>query len=251
MQLLGHLASASTRFSALLREASPAIDAGAVPAVPGCPGWDLTDLAAHLGGVHRWALDALDAGDPARPPAERAPSAPAGSEDLCAWFEEGAEAIRSALGDADPGQPCWGFGPKPRTASFWQRRVPHETTLHAWDAARALGHADPLDPELAADGVDEVVTMFVPRQVRLSRLEPAEVSVELRATDAPGWGPWLLAPAGEVPDAPDAVVSAPAATLLLLLWRREPFDAVAGDGGVTVGGDAGAVRTVLALPLTP
>ena len=94
-----------------------------------------------------------------------------------------------------------GFGPKPRTASFWQRRMPHETTLHAWDAARALGYADPLDRELAADGVDEVVTIFVPRQVRLGRLEPAAVSVELRATDAPGWGPWRLAPAGVVPDA--------------------------------------------------
>src|SRR4051812_24829314 len=233
MELLGHLATASTRFAALLREASSAIDPRRAPAVPACPGWDLADLAVHLGGVHRWALDALTAADPTRPPAERAPFAPADSAGLVAWFEEGADELLAALSTTDPAAPCWGFGPHPRTAAFWQRRTPHETTLHTLDAAQALGRSEPLAPQFAADGVDEVVRMFVPRQVRLGRLEPLDRHVELRADDVQGWGPWHLGPSVAEPKAPDAVVSAPAATLLLLLWRRERLDAA----GVVLAGD--------------
>ena len=43
------------------------------------------------------------------------------------------------------------------------------------------------------------------------------------------------------------MVDASAETLLLLLWRRLPLDAA----GVRVAGDAAAVRSILALPLTP
>ena len=124
--------------------------------------------------------------------------------------------------------------------------MPHETTLHAWDAHSALGQELPLDRDLALDGVDEVVTMFVPRQVRLGRLVPPPHVVELRAADAPSdIGPWRLFDGDG--SAPDAVVAAPAATLLLLLWRRVP---VAADA-VTVDGDGAAARQVLAAPLTP
>ena len=38
--------------------------------------------------------------------------------------------------------------------------------MHRWDLGAALGR-DRLPERLAADGVDEVVTMFFPRQVRL------------------------------------------------------------------------------------
>jgi MDMPI C-terminal domain len=88
--------------------------------------------------------------------------------------------------------------------------------------------------------------MFVPRQVRLGRLVPSPHVVELRATDAgPDTGPWQLFD-GEG-RAPDAVVAAPAATLLLLLWRRIPVMTDA----VVVDGDEAAAREVLAAPLTP
>ena len=48
-------------------------------------------------------------------------------------------------------------------------------------------------------------------------------------------------------EAADAVVAAPAAALLLLLWRRVPVTTDA----VTVDGSDAVVRELLAAPLTP
>ena len=232
---LDHLDAAVAAFAAALR-------ADAQRPVPGCPGWDVAALAGHLGGVHRWALEAIADGRPG----EQSDAGPEDPRQLVPWFAEGAAALTKALRAADPAAPCWTFGPPPRTVAFWLRRMPHETTLHAWDAHAALGEGLPLDRDLALDGIDEVVTMFVPRQLRLGRLVAPPHSVELRAADAPpGAGPWQLF--GREGAAPDAVVTAPAATLLLLLWKRVSFDAV----DVTVEGDGAAARGVLSVALTP
>jgi uncharacterized protein (TIGR03083 family) len=232
---LEHLDAAVAAFAAALEG-----DVGRP--VPGCPGWDVAALAGHLGGIHRWAGAAL-AGERPGEPDEVGPADPG---ELRAWFAEGAAALTAALRSTDPDAPCWTFGPPPRTAAFWLRRMPHETTLHAWDAHAALGAELPLDRDLALDGVDEVVTMFVPRQVRLGRLVPPPHVVELRATDAPpGTGSWRLF--GGEDAAPDAVVTGPPATLLLLLWKRlAPF-----PEGITVDGDEDAALGVLSAALTP
>ncbi len=242
-----HLEAAAARFSAVLEEG----DLGA--AVPSCPGWDLSALASHLGGVHRWARSALT-----QPrPDEQSDDGPGPGVDLRAWFDDGARALVATLRGTDPATECWTFGPRPRTAAFWFRRQAHETAMHAWDAARARTDTPPLfdldlDPDLALDGVDELVTMFVPRQIRLGRLAPLQDVVELGVVDAPEATTWRLAPtgpaAGDAPGRePDAVVSAPATTLLLLLWRRVPLD----TPGVRVTGDVDTVRALLASPLTP
>ena len=44
-----HLSEEVERFAALLETAPPEL------AVPSCPGWNVADLALHLGTVHRWA----------------------------------------------------------------------------------------------------------------------------------------------------------------------------------------------------
>jgi hypothetical protein len=117
--------------------------------------------------------------------------------------------------------------------------------MHARDAEEATRRRrTPLDPELVVDGIDEILTMFLPRQVRLGRLDPPAKIVELVPVDADG-GPFRLAPAGDGEVV--GVVRAPAETLLLLLWRRERVDAP----GIEVDGDLDRVRSLFALPLTP
>jgi uncharacterized protein (TIGR03083 family) len=229
---LAHLTAAAERFSA-------ALTGDLAAPVPSCPGWDLRSLAAHLGGVHRWARSALT-----QPrPDEHSDDRPEPGVDLRPWFDEGAQELIGTLRRTDPATACWTFGPRPGTAAFWFRRQAHETAMHAWDAEHALrDDVTPFPLDLAVDGVDEVVTMFVPRQIRLGRLAPPAQGVELRAPDADGTRAWRLGDRG-----PDAVLSAPAETLLLLLWRRLRPDAAQ----VAISGDEAAVRALLSAPLTP
>ena len=51
--------------------------------------------------------------------------------------------------------------------------------MHAWDIWAAVGRDVGYDEVLALDGIDEVVTMFVPRQVRLGRIGPLTRSLAM------------------------------------------------------------------------
>ena len=116
---------------------------------------------------------------------------------------------------------------------------------HGWtltDLAHHLGTTDPLDPALALDGVDEVVTVMFPRQVRLGRTARPSAALGLTATEG---GDWVLAGDGE-PE-PAATVSGPAEALFLLLWHRIDL----GDPRLTVAGSRATAAAVLAAALTP
>jgi uncharacterized protein (TIGR03083 family) len=181
--------------------------------VPSCPGWRLRDLAHHLGNVHAWAERATRQPTPPEEPTE----APQGRDDLIAWYAGAAASLLERLRTADPDEPCWHFGAKPRTVGWWVRRQAHETAVHLWDAQAALGHAPPLEPGFAADGVAEVLDVFVPRQVRMERIAPLTASVRLVATDAD-----LHRSLGD--GEPVATLTGTASDLLLLLWGRVPAD---------------------------
>ena len=239
--MLARLEAAVTDFGAVLAHGD--LEAP----VPGCPRWRLRELALHLGDVHHWAAGALLTGRKDTPEPEPPPP---GRAALAAWSARYAAELLDALRSVPPDRPCWGFGPPPRTAAFWYRRQLHETALHAWDAASSQGETAPLEPWLAADGIDEVVTMFYPRQVRLGRTAALARSLGLHPDGERLWrlgGP----PGGE----PDAVLSGPAATLLLLVWGRLTLDDALRDPdagtAVTLSGDGAAARAVLAAEVTP
>jgi len=221
-------------------------------AVPSCPGWDLTDLTHHLGRVHRWATTILQTGESQPDPDENPGPAPAERAALAAWFTEGVAGLLARLSATDPQVPCWTFGPRPRTAAFWFRRQAHETAMHAWDAAASQGSEAHFEfpAGLAPDGIDEVATVFFPRQVRLRRMPPLPRTLALEPAGTPYR--YVLAGDGTGRDsasaAPaEATVRGPADVLLLLLWRRVGPD----DPRLTVHGDPEAVRAVLSAGLTP
>jgi uncharacterized protein (TIGR03083 family) len=197
--------------------------------VPACPGWTVRDLVLHLGNVHRWARQIVLTGERQREPDDQ-------PEELSAWFAAGASELIEALAAADLSAPCWSFTPD-RRVGFWLRRQALETVVHRWDAEHAVGEPGSIDSALAADGVAEVVTLMMPRQIELKRIPPLPTSVLLRATDT--GDEWVL---GD--DEPMARVEAAAETLLLLLWHRVD----AGDLRVRITGDA---ADVLRLALAP
>jgi uncharacterized protein (TIGR03083 family) len=204
--------------------------------VRGCPGWTLADLARHLGGVHRWAAAAVLVGE------TEEEAGPREAERIAPWFREGAEQLVALLRATDPGQPCWTFG-EPPSAAFWRRRQAHETALHRWDAAASQGQATEVEEAVAQDGIAEVVSVFVPRQVRLGRLAPGPEVVELVSTA----GTHTLVTTGPRPGPPTATVTGPAEALLLLLWHRTDLD----DPRLHTTGAVGDARRLLGRPLTP
>ncbi len=211
-------------------------DAELSAAVPTCPGWSVADLLGHLGGVHRWVLGILAS-------RERAPFPDPPDDGLVAWFQEGARLLVDGLAGEDPASVCWTFAP-PHEVGWWTRRQLHEALVHRCDleAARGLAHA--VDPRTAADGVDEVVTMFWPRQVRLGRELALTDALEL--VDSGSAARWVLAGdgTGGAPQ-PDATLSGDAGDLLLALWKRGGLDRL------ELTGDVAAAQCVLSARLTP
>jgi uncharacterized protein (TIGR03083 family) len=205
--------------------------------VPSCPGWSVKDLAEHLGGVHRWARDAILLGRPND--REQLP----GDRDTADWFEEGAHELLALLQISDPEAAAWTFGPEPKRIAFWDRRQALEISLHLWDARDAHEVLNPLDPDLAADGVAEVVEIMYPRQVRFNRIAALPFAIKIVVADDPMTEHTL---GGSVSDpTPVATLRGPGPDLLLALWGR------AGTDRLAVTGDAAAIAQALARGITP
>lgn len=200
--------------------------------VPACPGWTLDALFGHVGSIERWAAEVVLHGrfvEQGAPPGEGA----------AGWFLEGAEAFFQTMNALDPEAPCWNFGPPPRTAGFWLRRQAHEHALHLVDACQAAGLERPdLAEDFMIDGVDEVLTLFAPRQLHLKRMAPPEQAITFRVPDGRAWT------LGEGP--PAATISASARELYLGLWGRSSLAGVA-----RIEGNEDLAFRVLQGPLTP
>jgi uncharacterized protein (TIGR03083 family) len=194
-----------------------------------CPDWSLSDLVEHLGNVH-WFFGTIaerrlqDPGEVGERPA------PGTGEALAGWAREQGERIVRVLSGADPAEAVWTWAP-PHDMSFIIRRMTHETAVHRVDAETTTpGGPGAIDASLALDGIDEFLTLFLPRALR--EHGPLGVSVHLHCTDAAG--EWLIRPDGswiEGHEKGDAAIRGAASDLLLGLWRRVPLDAldVVGD----------------------
>ncbi|WP_427169937.1 maleylpyruvate isomerase family mycothiol-dependent enzyme [Arthrobacter sp. 92] len=225
---LAELVSSLERLRALARQADETLSRP----VPACPGWALDTLFGHLGSIERWAAQVVREGKFVEEPA---PPAKGGA----AWFLEGANAFLGTMAALDPEAPCWNFGPPPRTAGFWLRRQAHEHAIHLVDACQTLDIEGPaLEEDFMLDGIDEVLTMFAPRQLRLERMRHPARAVTF---DVPGAARWTLGQG-----AAGASVSATAHGMYLGLWGRSNLAATA-----AVQGDADLALRVLQGPLTP
>jgi uncharacterized protein (TIGR03083 family) len=139
----------------------------------------VADLVAHIGGVWGWAAAVVGTGVRADFPAVPEGS---GADELAVWAEQQAGLVLDALEKADPGSSCWTFG-LPRSRLFWFRRQALETAVHAWDAQQAVAHPEPLEPELASDGIEEFVTLMLPRHLKQHPGGWTGQSLHLHSTD--------------------------------------------------------------------
>jgi uncharacterized protein (TIGR03083 family) len=201
-----------------------AADRGLDPAVPACPGWTVADLVLHTGMVHRHKLEIVR-GRLARPPRPWPPPPPA-REELLDWYRRGLDELATALAETDPLTGVWTFHQADRTVGFWRRRMAQETAVHRVDAESAHGDPAPVPADLAADGVDEVLDVFLAPFCRREAVGGHGETLHLHATDAEGEWQLRLLPGGvEVEHGHgkgDAAARGTASDLLLFLWGRLP-----------------------------
>ena len=218
---------------------------GLAARVPTCPDWTVTDLVRHVGAVYLHKVACMR--DNARPD----PWPPAGMESAepLGLFDRGWAELSGELTQRKPAEPAFSWYTPDQTVGFWGRRMAHETVIHRVDAELAAGESiAPIPADLAADGIDEVLTTFLSWG---SQVYPEEFGDLLtRCTGesvliATGGAQWLvhLDPTGVrvgpgADGQPVAQVSGDAAAVLLWLWRR------AGDDAIRVDGDTAAVDTL-------
>lgn len=189
--------------------------------VPSCPDWTALDLLRHVGAVYEHKLRCLEL-DREPKDGEFEP-APAELEPLAAWFTGRRDALLAQLAERGPAQPTYTWFPPDQSVGFWFRRMALETAVHRIDAELAAGRTTPVDPELAADGVDEVVGFLAHDFGDRSELAlGADRTVELRCADR-RWALTLRtdrlehAPADTVAD---ASITGDPTDLLLHVWNR-------------------------------
>ena len=206
-------------------------------------------LAVHLGGVHRWVAEILRT--------RRATGAHAGHDvatgSMRGWFEDGRADLLDVLAAVPAEAPCWVLGDRIGTAAFWRRRMVFENVKHLMDLRAAGGDRWEAAPELAAadyaDGIDELLTEFLPRS--RPTLAPLPGAVVLRATDSGRtWrigADWTID--GATTAGEPAEILARTGDLALMLWERaDPLEA---DGRFRVRGGRDAVAALRAAPIHP
>lgn len=226
MQLEQHLGAFAEAVEAFVASAT---SAGLEAPVPTTPDWDVRRLVAHQGLVHRWAAGNVRH-EPVDPDAVEAEGL--ASADPIGWLQEGADRLEHVIREAPDDLEALVFlrdAPTPKR--FWARRQCHETTMHAVDAlSAALGRYPKavdtwIDRDVAVDGIDELLTGFLPRpRSQLRADEPLTIAVLPEDSEQC----WLVAVSSQAPvtarglgdEDADVVLRGTAVALYLTLWNR-------------------------------
>ncbi len=155
--------------------------------VPHCPDWDQAQLVRHTGGIVAWiAASVTSKQQVSRRTLDPAPTE---SAELPVWYLHHLEQTLYLLSTTDPDTPTWTFSSlSDHRVAWWIRRLAVEVAIHRWDAQHAADTSEPptpLDGEIAAAGVEEFLTEFLPGL--LTHANPVDLNgtLHLHATDGP------------------------------------------------------------------
>jgi uncharacterized protein (TIGR03083 family) len=204
--------------------------------VPTCGDWTVADLCRHVGRIY---------GRIAHIVSERLTSAPdfspepADDADIIEFAAESLDDLVAALNGCEPQTPVWNWSPEPQVAAFWARRMAHESAVHRFDAQRAHGIAQPVDADLAADGLDELVDVLAPRVIERDGRTPAAATYAFESNENGAVNTWRvrLGPDGvaraDAEAVADVTVRGTTSALLLAAYNRVPWSSleVEGDPG--------------------
>jgi uncharacterized protein (TIGR03083 family) len=220
--------------------------------VPTCPEWTVADLTRHVGQVYLHKVEAMRTGvdEP-----EEWPPTGLQDEDPVELLDRSYAELMEEFANRKPSDVAatW-YGPD-QTVGFWVRRMSQETVVHRIDAELGVGvPMAPIPDDLAIDGVDELLKVFVAFSVGEWRDYFTEALADspgrsyALATDGALWrvrtspghfdvtsGPGLTA---SDDGAPDVTIGGTPTALLRWGWNREtPGE----PSGVIIEGDQEAL----------
>ena len=179
--------------------------------VVSCPGWSGADLLAHVTGFTRLVVDLCEGradGDTEFP---RVPA-----DEAARTYDGDLDRFLATLRAVPPDAPVPNWAAAPQTAAFWQRRAVHELAVHRWDAGTiGGGDPEPVDPDVADDGIAEFFDVFVATAFAFGYVPPAQATLVLEATDTGTRREQHLPDPGPV-----TTVRGTASDLLPAVWRR-------------------------------
>lgn len=195
--------------------------------VPSCPGWDIEQLVRHTALLYLQKAEVIRTG--VKPTGRWIPEDVL-ALDPAAQLELGYSRLVSEFDSHQPSDPAESWMPEDQTVGFWIRRLTHETSIHRYDIETAVDDVQPIEPELAVDGIDEVLTVMVQRGRSIQGSEPNPEGTTGSVVVESGGKSWFvgLLPhdievATEAGDEPDAVISGQPSEVLLWLWGRGPL----------------------------
>jgi uncharacterized protein (TIGR03083 family) len=222
--------------------------------LPCCEGWTVRTVVEHVGDIYREKAAIVDEGWTERQDRRFGTT----GEPIVEWFDDATARLLDVLSDHDPTETVWTWFDPDQTVGFWYRRLAHETLIHRVDVEQAHGIPSIIDESLAADGVDEALTVYVSGAPAWGSIAPEDRSARL---EVPGrsWSVRLGRFSGMSPHAGNNYVDLPALELVdgeasshvaisgtagdmdRWLWGRGSLDDLSVTGDRTI---AEAVRTV-------
>lgn len=218
--------------------------------VPSCPDWTVKDLVEHTARVYLHKVAATELG---REPDDWPPDLSAFDTPIAA-FEDAYAKLTNMFATHDPSDHSGTWYDPDQTVGFWIRRMAQETVIHRRDAELAVSDPTPADPELALDGIAELLDLFVAYPTHKWNeeckpvLEPLDGETLLIDAVGTRWvaevtlGGVDVSRPGHAPPATVRVSGGPS-DVLFWLWNRS----ASSDGRVNVIGQAEAIDRMRAL----
>jgi uncharacterized protein (TIGR03083 family) len=165
---------------------------------------------------------------------------PKDSPEFVEWFRSGTASLLEQLSSVPSDDECWSWFASGRRVGWWARRMAFEAVVHRWDTDAAQGQQFSVSPDIAADGVDEFLDVFVAAS-RAAHDSPAGPTMSFECSDRSNrW--WLdLSGRGDRIVSRDHLrasvrIRGTAEQLLLIVWGRIRISDAA---GVQVSGEVG------------
>ncbi len=208
--------------------------------VPTCEGWEVRDLAVHVGQFCGFWSHVLCEGT--NRPKTPLPDPPEEDGDLVPWVADACADLIDQLEATPPGTPVWTWFEADHSARFVARRCAHELAVHRYDAQSSRGICTPIPTELAADGIDEVFDVLLSTREdrgmgsgRVMTLRSSELGAEWSAALNPGRIEVVRRSQDEPPvEGSDLMVSGTTSDLELTLYHRPTLSPVDVHGDYTV-----------------